>query len=340
MSTFGREEDEKWRKQQLKIVSSNDEIGWRGHVKHASRLRDMRFPEPSYVVPGFIPEGLTILGGRPKVGKSWLALELSLGVSIGDKVLGNITPETGDVLYAALEDTFPRLQRRIKKLLWPAKRWPDDQKLTLATQWRRLDEGGVEDIDDWCQSVDGPRLVILDTLAHFRPKRDARDTTYDGDYKALVELQKLANERHFAVVVLHHTRKAEAEDPIDTISGTLGIAGCADTILVLSQSTMYVRGRDVEESEKAVEFQKAHCRWKVLGDAAEVKRTENTKAILAAMSDTEARTPKEIADDLDPPMSQQSVATYLRRLAKKGDVTLEGKGKYRRNLMKGTFKDV
>ena len=126
----------------------------------------MRYPEPSYVIPGFIPEGLSILGGRPKVGKSWLALELALGVSLVEKVLGNIVPESGDVLYAALEDTFPRLQRRIKKLLWPARpSWPE--RLALATQWRRLDEGGVEDIADWAQGVDAPRLVILDTLAGF-----------------------------------------------------------------------------------------------------------------------------------------------------------------------------
>jgi AAA domain/Penicillinase repressor len=339
MSTFGRDEEEKWRKQQhLKVVSSQEDVGWRAHVKHASKVLDMRFPEPAYVVPGFIPEGLTILGGRPKVGKRWLALELGLGVSLVEKVLGNIMPEAGDVLYAALEDTFPRLQRRMKKILWPAER-NRPERLMLATQWKRLDEGGVADIEDWAQSVDAPKLVILDTLAQFRPKRDPRDTTYDGDYKALVELQRLANEKHFAVVVLHHTRKAEAEDPIDTISGTLGIAGCADTILVLSQSSIYVRGRDVEEAEKAVVFDKAHCRWKVLGDAAEVKRTEATKAILAAMSDTEARTPKEIAEELDPPMSQQTVSTYLRRLAKKGDVAQEGRGKFRRNTMRGATRD-
>ena len=340
MSTFGREADEEWKRQraELKIVSSNDEIGWRGHIKHASRLRDVRYPEPAYVVPGFIPEGLSILGGRPKVGKSWLALELALGVSLVETVLGKIMPESGDVLYAALEDTFPRLQRRIKKLLWPGRTsWPE--RLMLATQWRRLDEGGVEDIADWAQSVDAPRLVILDTLAGIRPKRDARDTTYDGDYKALVDLQKLANEKHFAAVVLHHTRKAESEEWIDSISGTLGIVGCADTTIVLTKTTMYVTGRDVEEAEKAVEFQKAHCRWRVLGDATEVRRTEITKAILAAMSDTEARTPKEIAEDLDPPISRQQVAVYLNRLCKTGEATKEARGKFRRNTMKWASRD-
>jgi RecA-family ATPase len=334
VSTFGRDADEKWKRERqkpdLKIVSSKDDIGWRAHVTHANRLRDMRYPEPAYVVPGFIPEGLSILGGRPKVGKSWLALELALGVSLVDKVLGNVQPESGDVLYAALEDTFPRLQRRIKKLLWPPRpAWPD--RLCLATQWRRLDEGGVDDIDDWVQSVDAPKLVILDTLAHFRPKRDKNDTTYDGDYKALTELQKLANERHFACVVLHHQRKAESEDPLDSISGTLGIVGCADTVLVLQPTTLYVRGRDVEEAEKAVTFDRAHCRWKVLGNAADVKRGEHNKAILAVMSADQNMTAKEVSDETDPRIPVDTVRTILHRLSKAGDVVQPSRGKFRLN---------
>jgi RecA-family ATPase len=342
MSTFGRDEDEIWRKKQraeLKVVSSQDEPdpGWRGHIKHASRLHDMRFPAPAEVVPGFIPEGLTILAGRPKVGKSWMALEMALGVAMLEKVLSDTTPESGDVLYAALEDTFPRLQRRIKKLLWPPRpTWPD--RLALATQWRRLDEGGVADIDDWSQSVDAPKLVILDTLAGIRPKRDARDTTYDGDYRALVELQKLANERHFAAVVLHHTRKAESEDPLDSVSGTLGLVGCADTVLVLQPLTLYLRGRDVEEAEKAVHFDKANCRWKVVGNAEEVRRTTNQKAILEACSFSEAKSIKEIHEDADVVLSASNVGNYLGRMAKTGEVIQEKRGSFRRNG-KGGWQD-
>jgi RecA-family ATPase len=303
---------------------------WRSRGAKAERLRDMRFPEPSYVVPGFIPEGLTILGGRPKVGKSWLALELALGASLHEQVLGGIIPDPGDVIYCALEDTLPRLQRRIKKLLWPARaQWPD--RLFLATSWRRLDEGGVDDLADWAETVSAPKLAILDTLAGIRPKRDPKDTTYDGDYKALVELQKLANEKHFAVLILHHTRKQEAEDPIDTLSGTLGIAGCADTIMVIQPSSLYVRGRDIEESEKAVMFQKDQCRWKILGDAAEVKRTEHNRAILIVMPSDEEMTAKEIADKTDPHISTEMVRTYLWRLAKAGDVVSETRGRFRRN---------
>ena len=92
-------------------------------------------------------------------------------------------------------------------------KWP--ASLTLVTKWRRLDDGGVEDIADWASSVSNPRLAVLDTLAGVRPERQARDTTYDGDYRALIELHRLSNEHHFSAMALHHTCKMEAEDTFD-----------------------------------------------------------------------------------------------------------------------------
>ena len=123
--------------------------GWQSHVFTAAALRTMAFPPVSYVVPGIIPEGLTILAGRPKIGKSWMALDLAIGIATGEPVLGGVHVEQGDVLYCCLEDNPRRLQRRVTKLLSPfGDEWPE--RLTLATRWRRLDEGGVEDIEAWC----------------------------------------------------------------------------------------------------------------------------------------------------------------------------------------------
>jgi AAA domain len=215
----------------------------------------MDFPEISYVVPGIIPEGLTILAGRPKVGKSWMALDLAIGIATGKTVLGGLHVEQGDVLYCCLEDNPRRLQRRVTKLLSPfSNEWPE--RLTLATRWRRLDQGGVKDIEEWCGSVPEPRLVLLDTLAGVRPARSGTDTLYEGDYKALRDVHRFANERGMGAVALHHTRKMDADDPVDTISGSLGLAGAADTCLILARSskgtTLYVRGRDIEEGERAI----------------------------------------------------------------------------------------
>ena len=250
---------------------------WRSHTFTAAALRTMPFPEVSYVVPGLIPEGLTILAGRPKIGKSWAALDVAIGIASKRDVLGALKVDQGDVLYLALEDNPRRLQRRITKLLSPfGGAWPE--RLTLATRWRRLDQGGVEDIEAWCKCVPEPRLVILDTLAGVRPTRDNSQTLYDTDYKALLDVHRLANDRGLSAVALHHTRKMDADDPLDTVSGSLGLVGCADTCLILARSskgtTLYVRGRDIEEGERAVIFGNEICRWTLLGDAAEVYRSE------------------------------------------------------------------
>jgi hypothetical protein len=307
--------------------------GWRSHVFIASDLRRMTFPEVPFVVGGLILEGLTILAGRPKIGKSWLALDVCLGVAQGHRVLGNLSTTKGDVLYAALEDNRRRLQKRIDKLIpllsadWPA-------RLTLATEWRRLDDGGVEDIAEWAASVPNPRLVVLDTLAGVRPPKQNGEALYDADYRALVALHRLAGEKGFAVLVLHHTRKAEADDPLDTISGTLGLVGCADTALVLARSsggtTLYVRGRDLEEREDAIVFDRERCSWSVQGEAAEVRQSDTRKAILAVLARSpEPLGPKDIADDTG--LNDENVRQTLRRMKGDGDIFLVSRGKYSRS---------
>ena len=303
---------------------------WRDSVFTAASLRTMTFKAVEYVVPGIIPEGLTILAGKTKIGKSWLALDLALAVAGGRIVLGDITPAQGDVLYAALEDNKRRLWKRIRKIMgvahigWPA-------ALTLTTQWRRLDNGGAPDIKEWAGGATNPRLVILDTLAGVRPDRNSRDSLYDGDYKALAELHAWANEIGIAVLILHHTRKMEADDPIDTISGSLGLAGCADTSVILARNqkgtTLYLRGRDVEEQEHAMMFNPETCRWSILGDAAEVQRSDSRAKILEALS--------EAADPMSPSdivavtsLGRQNVDQLLHRMVGDGEIIKRKRGLY------------
>ena len=298
--------------------------GWRSHVFNAADLRRMTFRGSSVRRRRVLVEGLTILAGRPKIGKSWLALDVCLGVAQGRKVLGNLATTQGDVLYAALEDNPRRLQRRIDKLLSPfTAEWP--ARLTLATSWQRLDDGGVDDIADWAASVPNPRLVVLDTLAGVRPPRQNGEALYDADYRALVELHRLAARKSIAVLVLHHTRKAEADDPLDTISGTLGLAGCADTALVLARATsgatLYVRGRDLEEREDAIVFDRERCSWTIQGEAAEVRQSDTRKAIFAVLAKSQLPlSPKEIVADIG--LSDDNVRQTLRRMTSDGEIFL------------------
>jgi hypothetical protein len=303
---------------------------WRSHTISAAALQHKTFPAVTQVVPGLIVEGLSILAGRPKVGKSWAALDICIGVADERPALGGITPIGGDVLYCALEDTERRLQSRTTRLLGIyGDTWPE--RLTLATRWRRLDEGGVDDVAAWTDTVTAPRLVVLDTLAGVRPQRLAGDQLYDGDYRALMGLHQLAGDRSIAVLVLHHTRKMDADDPLDTVSGTLGLAGCADTVLVLARTTqgttLYVRGRDVEEAERAIAFDKATCRWTLLGDAAEVHRSDTRRKILACVSSASVPlNPESIGHQTD--IGRQNVDKALARMVTDGEIIKVSRGLY------------
>jgi hypothetical protein len=131
-------------------------------------------------------------------------------------------------------------------------------------------------------------LVVIDTLERFRPPAKPGPSAYATDYAAISALHKLAHERGIAIVVVHHVRKMDAEDPFDMVSGTNGLTGAADTILVLKRHagniTLYARGRDIEEKETACQFDKSSCRWTLLGDAHEVHGSSERAAIMAVMT--------------------------------------------------------
>jgi hypothetical protein len=303
----------------------------------ARALCELEFAPIKYVVPGYIAEGLTLLAGKPKIGKSWLSMDIALAVSAGGACLGGISCESGDVLYLALEDNRRRLQSRIRKL-WEievlACRTPVPERLHLATEWPRANESGVALIREWIDQHPGARLVIVDVLAMFKAIAKGRDQTlYEADYLAIKELQALAMETGVAIVVVHHTRKSGAEaDPFEKVSGTLGLSGAADTTIILDRDqngcTLYGRGRDIEEIETAVDFDRHSCRWRALGDAAQVRRTDERSVILTMLADNrEPMSPAEIADALGLP--RNNVKQLLFKMAKAGEVVkIGGKGWY------------
>jgi hypothetical protein len=257
---------------------------WRNATITANSLKEKKFEPVKYVLPGFITEGVTVFAGKPKIGKSWLLYDVCLASAAGRFVLGNIKPAEGQVLYLALEDSQRRLKQRLQKL-WPDGSWPES--LTLATEWRRADAGGLDDIASWCRSVTKPILIVIDTLEKFRPVAKGNAPAYSTDYSAITGLHKLAHSLGIAVVVVHHVRKMEADDPFDTVSGTTGLTGAADTILILKRQsgnvTLHARGRDIEESETACTFNKVTCRWTLLGEAAEVHTSGQRVAIVSAL---------------------------------------------------------
>ena len=144
-------------------AASNDELDayadrphWMVGAINARDLQKKKFDPVRYALPGYIPEGITLLVGKPKICKSWTALDLCIAASANRFTLGTLKPAQGDVLYLALEDSQRRLKRRMSKLLNDDSLWPS--RLTLQTSWRRASEGGLDDIKAWCESVSLPHL--------------------------------------------------------------------------------------------------------------------------------------------------------------------------------------
>ncbi len=295
----------------------------------AAALMAKTFDPVNYVVPGLLAEGATLFAGKPKIGKSWLAYDFAIAVASGSPVFGSIPITQGDVLYLALEDSERRLKgRMLKKGIRHA-----PARLTLATEWPGLDDGCITELVAWAAAVDRPSLVIVDVLKMVRGASKGNESLYDADYRALTGLAAFARRHGIAVMVVHHTRKMEADDPLESISGTNGLTGAADTVMVLKRDSgtghciLYVRGRDVEESEKAVRFKPDTATWELLGAAEDVGRTNERQAILEVLrKHDKPLTVRDISDVLG--RSYDATRKTLARMWDAGEVHKEGRGTY------------
>jgi DNA-binding transcriptional ArsR family regulator len=248
----------------------------------AQELSNMEFAPIKWIIPDLLPEGLAIIAGKPKTGKSFLALNMAVAVALGGRVFGNTQVERGEVLYIALEDGLRRLRGRYDMV----KALPTD-KLHFCTEWPR-GQKGLEDLRLWLSCHEKCRLVILDTLARIRD--DDRDPSYQRDYDFITELKKVADGRHIAFVLIHHTRKAAADDVLDQVSGTTGITGAADSLWILQRSrgkadaTLTVSGRDFPEQELALKYQ-PEIGWSLMGNAEDVRMSDERRQILELLED-------------------------------------------------------
>ncbi|GAA3308623.1 AAA family ATPase [Nonomuraea dietziae] len=297
----------------------------------ADELMAMTFPETKWAVPGVIAEGLNLLAGPPKVGKSWLSLGTAIAVAGGGKALEVIEVEPGPVLYLALEDTPRRLQSRMGKILQGK---PAPKDLTLATSCPTLPQGGEEAIARWLERNVGARMVVVDVFAKVRGITPPGLSAYDADYTAMGRAKRLADTFGVAVVLVHHVRKMGSDDFLEQVSGTNGLAGAADATLVLKRArgtadgVLHVTGRDVEEDEYAMAFQPAAGLWRLMDGPPEDHSLAATRAaIVRHLRDNPNSPPKAIAEatGLTPDNTRKTCA----RMAGDGQLCVDGNGRYR-----------
>ncbi|MCG3041934.1 AAA family ATPase [Streptomyces sp. S1A] len=297
----------------------------------ADQLMAAEFPEPRWAVPGILSEGVNLLAGPPKVGKSWLSLGLGLSVAAGGKAMDAVPVEGGPVLYLALEDTPRRLQTRMRKLLGGR---PAPAGLTLVTECPPLPQGGNEAIAGWLDNHPDARMVVIDVFAKMRGPSAPGASAYDADYAAVGHAKRIADHYGVAVVLVHHVRKAGSDDFLTEVSGTNGLAGAADATLVLKRArgkadgVLHVTGRDVDEAEYALQFHAAAGAWQLLeGPAADHTIGDTRAAILRHVRSNPGARPKDIAAAM-PDVDADTVRRTCSRMAADGQLCKDAAGRY------------
>ena len=274
----------------------------------AEQLQRAPYSPVPFLVDELIPEGLHILAGAPKIGKSWLALWLCLCVSQGQP-LWNFATTQGEVLYLSLEDSFQRIQTRLFDLTEDA-----PSTLHFAIMADTLKRGLEQQIEQFLTEHPATRLVVIDTLQ--RVRGTGRDSNlYANDYQDIGLLKKFADKRHIAILLIHHLRKLHDDDPMNMISGSTGLSGAADSTFVLQKSSrlaniasLHCTGRDIPDRTLKLELGEDDHVWKLLSDsktctgAAKISALQlvHLFSVLLSADPTYTGTPSALSAKIDP----------------------------------------
>ena len=257
---------------------------------------------PDFVVDSLLSQGLHILAGSPKVGKSWLALWLAVTVAKGEPVWDMATRQS-HTLYLCLEDSVLRIQNRLFEITEDA-----PESVHFCTECAPIGQGLEEQIETFSMEHPGTVLVIIDTLQMVRPIHDA---TYANDYRDMSVLKRLADRLGLAILLIHHLRKEKAEDVFHRISGTTAISGAVDSNFTLvekrrgsGRAKLTCIGRDIEYRELELE-RNADNVWELLSDSrTQPELLEGRITVLLSEFLEEQRefigTPTELSQRIDP----------------------------------------
>ncbi|WP_236595412.1 AAA family ATPase [Mycobacterium paraintracellulare] len=302
-------------------------------------LDAQQFPPLAWTVPGVIPEGFGLLVAPPKAGKSWLAAGIGLAVAEGGIALNRLRVNQRPVLYLALEDGYRRLQDRFRTIT-ADQPIPEAINVIIRAQSHKV----LAIVAEFLARQNEPSLVILDTLGKIKPPKASYEDSYQADYRIGSRLKEVIDTSPGStLLVVHHTRKAESIDFVDAVSGTQGIAGSADFVLVLSrkrhqdEAVLAVTGRDLPESEYALKTDGGLWRLDghTLAEAAKAvdnrreqsQLGDDTREILDLVNQRTETKAADVTEKLG--IDQHKARTYLARLAETGRIRKTARGTYK-----------
>ena len=283
----------------------------------------------NFVVDTLISQGLHILAGSPKVGKSWLALWLAVTVAKGEPVWG-LPVKQGTTLYLCLEDSQLRIQNRLFDVTEDA-----PPNVHFCTESRILGDGLVEQLEQFLREHPDTVLVIIDTLQMIR--NAGYDNTYANDYRDLSALKKLADAHGIAILLIHHLRKEKADDVFNRISGTAAISGAVDASFTLveeqrgsGRAKLSCIGRDIEYRELELR-RNADNVWEVTVDSYQHPELLGDRIVfliseLLCSCPTFTGTPTELAQRIDPGATEGVTPKNVSRKVLQNTAALEKLG--------------
>ena len=258
-----------------------------------NELYERVFPGKPPVVEGLLYPGAYLFVGAPKVGKSFLMAQLAYHVSMGIPLWG-YEVRRGTVLYLALEDDYPRLQERLYRMFGA----DSAGGLFLSISAHTLGGGLEKQLEGFVQEHPDTRLIIIDTLQKIREAGDER-YSYASDYEVITKLKRFADASGVCLLLVHHTRKQQADDRFDKISGTNGLMGAADGAFLLqkerrtdSAATLDISGRDLQDQRLYLKKDEERLVWELERRETELHREAPDEVLEAVAALVTAERPE------------------------------------------------
>ena len=296
-------------------------------------LSQLDIPPVKWIVPDLIPDGLTVLAGDAKIGKSFFAWNIAISVALGGTALSSIDIEQKrNVTYLALEDPQALLQERLDSLCGSGN-IPNNIHTINDLNNIKFDAFGLKTLEGIIESTNS-ELVIVDTWKHVSPDvQDKNGTSYDIDYQRLIPVQRFVHAKGISMILITHTRKAQdIDNPFNQIQGSMGIQAGCDTMLKIGRDTgghsLHIIGRRIPQEEYAINLTEGGI-WELEGRVNDVRKTETRQVIVDMLVDAgdDGLTANDIVTCSE--RKEGTVRLQLRRMLRDGDIIQPNKrGRY------------
>jgi hypothetical protein len=310
--------------------------GYLGQTGDALMREDL--PPLKFLVDNFFPDnGCVVIAGKPKVGKGWIVLDLAMAVTEGSTFWSQKCHQ-GEVLLYMLEDGRRRIKQRMQMLR------PNGYMSGKNIRFRYSIDGPFSVNSDGTGTLlddirvhvrqRSVRMVVVDVFQRVRGVLERNLDAYQQDYKIMGAIQKLANELNVLIVVVHHTKKGKVDDVIDSISGSFGISGAVDGMMIIGKEGDMMRVqskmRDIRDFEFDLVKEGDNPMWKPAQTAVELTApNDSTKTQNVALALHAAACSLTAGDiTVRTGINEKNVATYLGRLLKSGQIIRTSRGFY------------